>query len=140
MIRNSRSFISPRRVFLSLGKRHGQILSQEADLCHQRKLRSEAGSRELRRKRMALERSYGLQACYEESASERAVQTQSLELQEGARQLEQLRAELVRKRRQLSERRSLVEERRLRGEQLSEDLAAERRRSDEMQRDSEESF
>lgn len=118
-------------------KRHGQMMSKEADLAHGRKLRQETDSRELRRRKVALERSLGLKASYtHESATEesRAVQTLSEDLQQAMAQLEELRGELARKKRQLQERRSLVEERSLRSEQLSEDLTSERKRSDEMQR------
>ncbi|CAK9017816.1 unnamed protein product [Durusdinium trenchii] len=52
-------------------KRHGQMMSKEADLAHGRKLRQETDSRELRRRKVALERSLGLKASYtHESATE----------------------------------------------------------------------
>eukprot|EP00434_Breviolum_minutum_P000229 symbB.v1.2.000190.t2/scaffold21.1/size436794/9 len=118
-------------------KRHGQMMSKEADLAHGRKLRQENDGRELRRKKIALERSLGVKAAaYAENdgATQRAVQTLSDDLRQGMAQLEELRGELARKKRQVQERQALVEERELRSEQLSEDLTAERKRSDEMQR------
>lgn len=120
-------------------KRHGQMMSTEADLAHSRKLRQESEGQQLRRKKMALERSLGVKAAaayaeHEDGATERAVQSLSEDLRQAMVHLEDLRGDLARKKRQAQERQSLVEERQLRSQQLNEDLTSERKRSDEMQR------
>lgn len=121
-------------------KRHGQMMSKEADLAHSRKLRQESEGQQLRRKKMALERSLGVKASgtayaeHEDGATERAVQSLSEDLRQAMVHLEDLRGDLARKKRQAQERQSLVEERQLRSQQLNEDLTSERKRSDEMQR------
>ena len=110
------------------------MVLQEAEQLHQRRLSAEAQQRPLRRRLALSERPVG-GGSYERAS--RAVQGQSVELQQGVRQVEQLRAEVLRKRRQLVERQGLLTERQRRSEQLEEELKVERKRSDEMQRRSE---
>eukprot|EP00438_Fugacium_kawagutii_P026285 Skav208239 [mRNA] locus=scaffold2601:238556:246183:+ [translate_table: standard] len=75
-------------------KRHGQMMSKEADLAHGRKIRQETEGRELRRKKTALERSLGVKGTAyadEDGAAQRAVQSLSSDLRQAMAQLEELR-------------------------------------------------
>eukprot|EP00931_Biecheleriopsis_adriatica_P089283 TRINITY_DN63435_c0_g1_i1.p1 TRINITY_DN63435_c0_g1~~TRINITY_DN63435_c0_g1_i1.p1 ORF type:complete len:428 (+),score=126.92 TRINITY_DN63435_c0_g1_i1:89-1372(+) len=122
-------------------KRQGQALTQQADRSHSRKMRAEAEARELRRRKAAMERSLGSSGNAASSGhqgavseAERAVVTVSEDLRAAQSRLEALKNELGQKRRLLEERRAAVAEREQRSQQLAKDLAAERRRSDELQK------
>ncbi|CAE8676529.1 unnamed protein product, partial [Polarella glacialis] len=88
-------------------KRQGQVLIQESDKACYRKLRAEAEARELRRRKVAMERTLGSPSAAANNggaapeAAERAVVTVSEDLRTAQARLEALRNELGQKQRML---------------------------------------
>ncbi|CAE8635667.1 unnamed protein product, partial [Polarella glacialis] len=121
-------------------KRQGQVLIQESDKACYRKLRAEAEARELRRRKVAMERTLGSPSAAANNggaapeAAERAVVTVSEDLRTAQARLEALRNELGQKQRMLQERRSALVEREQQTKKLAKELQEERRRSDQLQR------
>ncbi|CAE8614490.1 unnamed protein product [Polarella glacialis] len=121
-------------------KRQGQVLTQESDKACYRKLRAEAEARELRRRKVAMERTLGSPSAAANNggaapeAAERAVVTVSEDLRTAQARLEALRNELGQKQRMLQERRSALVEREQQTKKLAKELQEERRRSDQLQR------
>lgn len=122
-------------------KRQGQVLTQEADRVHSQKLKADTEARELRRKKVAIERTLIGASVYgagpgtegQGASAEKAMLTLSEDLRLAQSRAQALRSEVAQRKRALQERQVIMADREQRAEVLSKDLMDERRRSDELQ-------
>jgi len=113
-------------------KKRSRLLSQDADRAHDRKLRAEGDIRDLRRRKVAIERSLGELGIAPQT--EKALAGLSEDVRAAQGRQEKLRQELDRRQRLAAERKNSVAENEQLVERLEKDLKDERARADELQR------
>lgn len=112
--------------------RRAHTLASEADLMHERRLRAEADTRDFRKQKLSIERALGGAAGAPHT--ERALAGLAEDVRKAQGRLGALRSELARLHRLVEERRAAVGETSSRAARLSNELAEERRRADELRR------
>lgn len=114
-------------------KKRGRELGQEADRAHSRKLKAEADARALRRQKATIERSLNGGATGAPQ-TERALIGLAEDVRAARAKADNLSGEVERSHRLLEQRESAVAQGVKRSELLTQELAEERCRSDELQR------